>query len=614
MSYREANLRTLTEHHPVAADALREILPADAEVHVIATPSGAPTVVRGGLSFHSRHDPRAEADRLVTGNVDGTATALIVLGFGLGYATEAARRRFAELPILVLEPDALMFQAALESRDLTRLLSDPRISFLVAAKPQEVAAPLASLPLAKPAFLRLRPAMESNAAWFRAADEVVQSWLLRKEINLNTLTRFGRLWVRNLTSNLHALLRAPGISRLAGLCRGLPAVVIAGGPSLDALLPSLRSARERVVVISVNTPLRRCLEAGVLPDFVVVVDPQYWVSRFMDWAQLPSPGGRIVVAEPSTHPRVLRAARSPNEALYLCSSLFPLGETLEEAIGQKGKLGAGGSVATAAWDLARLLGASPIYMAGLDLGYPGMRTHCRGIFTEELWLSSSDRSRPQETGSFRSVHEIGLFPARSASGGTTPTDRRMLLYTWWFESQLAMHPEAQTFTLSRDSVAIPGMPLADVSGLLDLPVRRSQIESRIRRERREVSRETPPAERAMALRGALAELLTGLDELEKLSYRALKANEALDTMSAAPGTVRRLLSELDSIDGRILAISHRSIAGFLMQSLIHRMEAKGDTKVSREEAIADSRDLYSGILESARWQKGLIGRALDSLE
>ncbi|HVP19213.1 MAG TPA: 6-hydroxymethylpterin diphosphokinase MptE-like protein [Spirochaetia bacterium] len=612
----EKNLEALATHHPGVARLLAEAQGDETEVEVIETPSGSPTAVRHGLSVHSRHDPVTEADRQAAREIDGSATCLIVLGFGLGYGTEAARRRFPELPILVLEPDAAMFRAALASRSLTRLLSDSRVRYLVAAKPEDVTPLLSSLPLARPSFLRLRPAMRGNPAWYRTAEEVVRSWLLRKEINLNTLNRFGRLWVRNLTHNMHAFLYAPGIIRLEGLCRGFPALVIAGGPSLDALLPALPSLRERLVLISVNTSLKPCAEAGVWPDFTVVVDPQYWASRFLDWAAVPggkTVSGGIIVAEPSTQPRVLRRefAESSSSSLYLCSSLFPLGEALEDSVGHKGKLGAGGSVATAAWDLARHLGASPIYTAGLDLGFPGMRTHCRGIFTEEVWLSSCDRTRPQETTSYRYLREIGLFPARSASGGTTPSDRRMLLYQWWFESQLSMHPEARTCTLSPDSVAVAGMSLARLEDVLELPRVRDQIEARIAEERQAASRET--GDHAPALRRALDDLLAGLAELEPLCERALQANDALGETESGTLAAAALLSELDDIDRRIMAVSQRSIAGFLLQSLIHRIGGKGESKVSKKEALADSAELYGGVLESARWQAAVIRKARASL-
>ncbi|HTP60220.1 MAG TPA: 6-hydroxymethylpterin diphosphokinase MptE-like protein, partial [Spirochaetia bacterium] len=454
---------------------------------------------------------------------------------------------------------------------------------------------------------------------------VVRSWLLREEVNHNTLNRFGRLWVKNLGRNARSLAAAPGISRLKDLCRGLPALVVAGGPSLDEVLPSLAALRERLVIISVATPLRRCVQAGVRPDFVVVVDPQYWASRFMDWA-LPAAGGTegplpVVVAEPSTHPRLLRQAapdgRVETSVLYLSSSLFPLGEALEAAVGEKGKLGAGGSVSTAAWDLARHLGASPIYTAGLDLGYPGMRTHCRGVFTEELWLSACGRLRPVESSSFGYLREIGLFPVRSAGGGITLTDRRMLLYMWWFENQLSLQHQASTFTLCPGSVGINGMPLAPVSDLMSLPVIRDQIDERLGAELARGEARTASSAKVPALRDAMNGLLAGLDELAALSERALKANQELGAALRRTGKgaakARALLQELDQIDARILDVSHRGIAGFLMQAVIRRIEGRGEKETSREQTLSDGEQLYRAILESAQWQKKIITRALSEL-
>jgi hypothetical protein len=408
----------------------------------------------------------------------------------------------------------------------------------------------------------------------------------------------------------------PGIARLEGLFAGLPALVLAGGPSLDLLLPHLAVLAERMLVIAVNTPLKRCREAGVEPDFTVVVDPQYWASRFMDWAPLRGAdgpterAGGIIVAEPSTHPRVIRMHGA---GVYFCSSLFPLGETLETAVGKKGRLGAGGSVATAAWDLARHLGASPIYTAGLDLGFPGMRTHCKGVFTEDLWLSSHGRLAPLEGTSFRYLREIGVFPVRSCSGGTTLTDRRMLIYKWWFENQLTLRPGTRTYALSPDGVAIEGMPLAEIGDVLSLPPIRAEIKTRKERERLSLAEGDSFEGARTALRETLGDLLHRLDELSILAEKGLQVNAALDAAIQHGNAAAPLLGELDALDARILDMSARSIAGFLMQSLIQRIDGKGERKSSPGEVLADSEALYRGIMDSARWQRDLISRAIDLL-
>jgi hypothetical protein len=607
VSFQEENLRFLAVHHPQAHRALKGLAGTSDRIRLVPTPSGAPTATIDGILLHSRYDPPRDASLQVEREIDAEATAVIVLGFGLGYCVEAARRRLPLAPLLVVEPDARIFQAALGARDFSKLLSDPRLIVHVGGEPEGLAGLLLGMPLARPAFLRLRPEVERDPAPYRAAEEVVHSWILRRDINVNTLNRFGRLWVRNLCRNMQAFLDCPGIGALEARFAGIPALLVAGGPSLDALLPHLREASRRALIVAVNTPLRPCRDAGVEPDFTVVVDPQYWASRYLDWTASDS---GVVVAEPSAHPRVFRR---PGARFFLCSSLFPLGETLETAVGAKGKLGAGGSVATSAWDLARLLGAAPVYTAGLDLGFPGLRTHCKGVYVEESWLAGSGRLATVEGSSFRSLREIGLFPVRSASGGFTMTDRRMLLYKWWFENQLSMRPDMESFSLSPGSIAIKGMPLAGIDRLLALPVIRPDIDARMRAVRALGEDPLSREQSAARLQKGIARLLDDLDSLAEISLRGLALCRELGMVIAAEGDPGPCLRELDMVDERILDVSSRNVAGFLIQSVIHGIAGQGENAALPQEVVTRSASIYEGIAESAGWQKSLLSRSLGAL-
>ncbi len=66
--------------------------------------------------------------------------------------------------------------------------------------------------------------------------------------------------IENLTEN-----QIPAI-RLNGTFRGKTAVVLAGGPSLDELLPWVRQHRRNLFVIAVSRISRSLIEAGIQPD------------------------------------------------------------------------------------------------------------------------------------------------------------------------------------------------------------------------------------------------------------------------------------------------------------------------------------------------------------
>jgi len=73
------------------------------------------------------------------------------------------------------------------------------------------------------------------------------------------------------------------------------------------------------------------------------------------------------------------------------------------------------------------------------------------------------------------------------------------------------------------------------------------------------------------------------------------------------------LRRLDEVDEKILDVSARNVAGFLIQSVIHDIAGRGERPARPDEVVERSASMYRGIAESAGWQKELLTRALRSL-
>ncbi|GHU86294.1 hypothetical protein FACS189473_5530 [Spirochaetia bacterium] len=346
----------------------------------------------------------------------------------------------------------------------------------------------------KPEIIRNRALMTLDEAWYADAERHIGTWTSKDAVNQATLKRFGKRWVRNLAANMESIRDLPGVGRLAGVlrtcapqaCGDIPVLLAAAGPSLDGIVPYLPALAERCVVAAVDTSLNLLLKAGVDPDFALVVDPQYWNVRHLDRAKAPK---TCLVAESAVYPSALRGFLpqkvSPSaenmaagaampytaafERAYLCGSVFPLGRFIEERVDPKGSLGTGGSVATTAWDFARLLGASSIWIAGLDLSFPGLKTHFKGALFENRALAESGRLDPAETRSVRALRDGLPFSAPSAEGGTVLTDRRLSLYAAWFENRFRLYPNLRNYSFSAGGLAIPGLIPAKPEDLLALP-------------------------------------------------------------------------------------------------------------------------------------------------
>jgi hypothetical protein len=329
------------------------------------------------------------------------------------------------------------------------------------------------------------------------------------------------------------------------------------------------------VVVAVDTALGLLLRAGLEPDFTVAVDPQFWNGRHLDRAPLPQ---GCLVAESAVYPPVLRhrAAR-----LRLAGSVFPLGQFIEERTDPKGRLGAGGSVATAAWDFARLLGAGSIWIAGLDLGFPELKTHYKGAVFEGRALNEASRFCPAETRSVQALRDGRPFKAPAAAGGMVLTDKRLSLYAAWFENRFRLYPRVRNYGLGSRGLAIQGLLPAHTADLLALPPRRKEIEgilaAAFARQEAAFTRPEEAAARSARYEAALGALRAGLASVESLAKEASALAEAAlaeaaladtalaDTAAETTLGARRghLLEQMEALDRAISGSEVKDVAGFL---------------------------------------------------
>jgi len=147
---------------------------------------------------------------------------------------------------------------------------------------------------------------------------------------------------------------------------GTPAVVIAAGPSLDACIDPLKTFSSKACLIAVDTALKPLMEQGIVPHFVVSVDP--WEQNFEKFESLAETPDIPLIFEPGVYHRI------PG---FFPETPFVTGSTNSLARWILGLLGLGRmdaemtSAAHLAFHLARHMGADPIILAGLDLAFPG---------------------------------------------------------------------------------------------------------------------------------------------------------------------------------------------------------------------------------------------------
>lgn len=447
------NLEKYCENH-------EEIMPAGCTL--VTTKINSPSVKDNGILLHSLYDPIKESEKLLN-SVDTEKDALVFYGFGLGYSLDLAAKKFPKKIIVLIEPDINYFLLALNFYDWSKIFAHQNLICLINASSKDVVSVEEKIGIDNCHFISLQNHKAHNLPYFSAVEELTKRNREKKQINENTLEKFSKLWLKNTWKNKELCGKLSGITDLENSAKDKSALVLAAGPSLDQILPKLKELKKKAIIICVDTALSSCLRYGIEPDFIILVDPQYWNARHILGKSSPS---SVLITELAAWPSIFRFNC---KEIRLISSQYPIGKYLESFCENKGYLSPGGSVATTAWDFARFLGAKNIFMAGLDLGFPHGKTHSQGCQFEQNVLTNSTRNNTIQNYQTNALLGAQPYFAKDYSGNTILTDKRLSLYAWWFESKCASFPEINVYSLTKESLEIPGIKYMEISEFLKLP-------------------------------------------------------------------------------------------------------------------------------------------------
>ena len=575
----------------------------------------------GGQALHSRYDPQKEGQRLAQSLLQEMEASKklvpVFMGFGLGYGVVALAQEMLAAQVVagmqpkavagknpvaglvLVEPDVACFAAALWSLDFESVFALEKCALLVGASHQSVLGVLESFGLEHCHLIWNKAHTSHNQQYFDGMHTLIQRNLDKDAINNRTLAKFGQLWLRNSCRNLEALATCDGVKRYENVGWNLDACVVGAGPSLDEILPHLKEIKERCLLIAVDTALRACLRAGVEPDFVVLADPQYWNARHLAGLESLS---SVLITEVAAYPSVFRF---PCQEVVLCSSLYPVGKFFSNRGLDKGELGAGGSVATSAWGLARLCGCRRIFLAAVDLAFPGKRTHAHGSTFEEKTHQNSTRLAPSQQSQVTALFSADISVKKSYVGEPVITDQRMELYAWWFESKVAAHPEVQTFSLSPHSLAIPGIQVFPVEALLqETPRVQERQEFFAHQEKARSKFKENQQDLASRFRQLRSELQEGLFQLYKAARKAVAlCQEALGMQEGESfeAAYNRIISQLAAIDQTLRSSPYHESAAlaFPSQQQLEKLYQQAELSANpRRASLEKSRILYQKIMEA----------------
>ena len=211
-------------------------------------------------------------------------------------------------------------------------------------------------------------------------------------------------------------------------------LLVSAGPSLIKQLPALQKYKHLFTIIAATATYPNLQKYGIEPDYLIAVDP----TNESVWDEDTS--SKLILdvgCDPAT-------VWSAPEKTMLCAHAPMVLDLLEKIGIDIDLLPTGGSVATSAYKVARLLGSNPIVMIGQDLAYSNGQKR-----TEGYAFDAAVR-----------INKMSEKPTFSIDGyggkGKVETDGALLLFKTWFENEFSLAPDVTIFNCTEGGADIKG--------------------------------------------------------------------------------------------------------------------------------------------------------------
>lgn len=328
-----------------------------------------------------------------------------------------------------------------------------------------------------PTRMVVRAALGSDPVAVEAVTERLRGVLGDLRVHRNTVRAFSRTWVEQGTENLLSVVRWPSVAAIGDRFAGKPMVIVAPGPSLAGNVDQLRGLRDKAIITAFSHSLKPVLAAGVVPDFVITVDPQDVRYHFAGCDLSKT----CLVNAATVHPSLFEL---PAQRFLTLSANSAIDDWIFDGFGEDAMIPGGGSVATTALSLALRWGCDPIVFLGLDLSFPGgayyVSTSSDGAARAEVDARGVMRVAGWSDG-FRAMKSAGGPEAASEraielpgwAGGSVPSSFMFSLFHRWFVERLRGLTGVTVYNCTEGGAFIEGMhhaPLAEVAARLTEPV------------------------------------------------------------------------------------------------------------------------------------------------
>ncbi len=528
-------------------------LTGDLAGEVVYTPDGNPNLKvhtpEGQQVFlHDENDPLAEVPLFLKMVMDNATGVVTLLGMGLGYTPLAlVRERPFIRHLIVVELNLEIFRAALHLMDLSDLFSDPRLVLHVGEDYDLMAlmAPVQkALTLEAIHNLIHLPSFAVNQTAYDRLNDAVYGYTNSRNIDGNTKFTHGQLFLGNRFRHLTSLHHDHLLESIKGEFKGLPAIIVAGGPSLDKNIHLLTAVQDRAVIIAVDTVVPALLANGVTPHFITSIDYQDITYEKLA-PVIPMVHDAFLVCLPWVTAKVPKYFQARKR--FWLWTMHYIDSWINTMMG--GALCTGGAQTVAHLNLlcAMVLECSPIVFIGQDLAYDCAHSHSRHVV-----LSTQDDME-------RLLQSNEVLWVRGVNKAKVPTNRSMASMLKTFERMIQDVP-GHYIDATQGGALIKGTEIMDLDKVIKQYCTTTfEVTTRVK-QRLDGVEPVGPARiisELQAVKTRVDRCEKWIKESDKLANQVRQALSALEQKGQHPGRVSALPRRIQEMLNRIDACHDR---------------------------------------------------------
>lgn len=456
-----ASLHIIQAHNTTLNSSLIPI-PKMPLLSIQTSKEGIPYGTYNKCDIHSKYAPSKESLQVKNYLENKVFDCIIIFGMGLGYIPETIYTHYPTTHIIIIELHIPLITELLSSIDYSQNTALKNIVIFINPSIQMLIDYLDIHNIKNTLCIHTQTAKVCfDIAHIQMIKKEIHSYENKIRINLRSLKKYQYRWPKNILENISTPIPLYTIDSLKDIHKHTPALLCAAGPSLESYIDVLDILYKKMLVVCVDTALPILHQKNVVPDYIVVADPQFintmHLQYSLTWAL--SKGTQLII-DLSTSSRVLHLIEQsaiPNVKIYTSIPQMPFAQTLCDSINMH-PIQSGGSVATFAIDICNTMGIHTLYTLGFDLSYPNKKSHCKDTYFEKKSALESNRLQPiegQTINRFMSTHTHMLIETYEHK--SIYTDIQLNTYRNWIEDYLENNTHLVIRTLSPNTGKIQGI-------------------------------------------------------------------------------------------------------------------------------------------------------------